>query len=213
MRLTTWMPAGLLAVGALFTVGIDTQRSLPLQRTLSDVIPTEISGFTAREVEVSEAELRVAGVSAHLMRNYEPVRNEAGEWFSLYIGYYDRQTQGNTIHSPKNCLPGGGWEPLASRRELLDTPHGPVPVNRYLLRKGDSYAMVLYWYQGRGRVEANEYTVKWDLLRDAALRQRSEEALVRIVVPVAKGEAAAFERGASVAREVIPMVYRALPSD
>ena len=208
-----WMPAALLALGSVFTVGVDTQRSLDLEQPLASVIPRDIDGFSAREVKVPDAELRVAGVSAYLMRNYEPVKNADGDWFSLYIGYYARQTQGNTIHSPKNCLPGGGWEPLASRREMLETAEGPVPVNRYLLRKGDSYAMVLYWYQGRGRVEANEYTVKWDLLRDAALRQRSEEALVRIVVPVVRGEEAAFQRAASVARTVMPEVFRALPAN
>ena len=41
-----------------------------------------------------------------------------------------------------------------------------------------------YWYQGRGRVAHNEYLVKWDLLRDAALERRTDEALVRLVVPV-----------------------------
>ena len=42
-----------------------------------------------------------------------------------------------------------------------------------------------YWYQGRGRVAANEYAVKWQLLRDAARYGRTEEALVRVVVPLA----------------------------
>ena len=213
--LVRWAPAVLLALGATFTVGVDTQRTLSLRAPLGDVVPEELSGFTSRDVTVSDAELRVADVSEYLMRNYELAPTEpdsaGNRWFSVYIGYYDRQTQGRTIHSPKNCLPGGGWEPLASQREMLSTAAGEVPVNRYLLRNGDQYALVLYWYQGRGRVESNEYVVKWDLLRDSALRQRSEEALGRIVVPVTDGEDAAFALASDVAAEVIPALFRALP--
>ena len=207
-----WMPALLLAVGATFTVGLDGQRALALRRPLADVIPRAIADYTGRDVRVSDAELRVAGVSAYLLRNYERVAaTDRRDWAQVYIGYYDRQTQGKTIHSPKNCLPGGGWKPLASRRVLLQTAAGEVLVNRYLLQRDDEYALVLYWYQGRGRVESNEYVVKWDLLRDAATRQRSEEALVRVVVPVRDGEETAFALASSMATELIPMVFEALP--
>jgi EpsI family protein len=128
------------------------------------------------------------------------------------VGYYDSQTQGKTIHSPKNCLPGSGWEALASSEVNIDTPAGPVRVNRYLLQNNEAQALVLYWYQGRGRVESNEYVVKWDLLRDAALRQRSDEALVRVVVPVTDGEERAFQVAAQAASLLVPAVYGALPS-
>ena len=133
-------------------------------------------------------------------------------YFTLYVGYYDRQTQGKTIHSPKNCLPGSGWEPLTSRAAEIATAQGPVRVNRYLIQKGSQQALVLYWYQGRGRVAANEYGVKWDLLRDAALRRRSEEALVRIVVPVTTSEAAAFDVATGMGRRIVPAVFAALPT-
>jgi EpsI family protein len=205
------MPAALLGLGALLTVGIDTQRDMPLRMPLDSMIPAELMGYSGREVIVTPQELRVAGVSSYLMRNYESAAAPDTDWFSLYVGYYERQTQGKTIHSPKNCLPGGGWEPLASRTEEIATGIGRVKVNRYLLQRGTEQALVLYWYQGRGRVQANEYIVKWDLLRDAALRQRSEEALVRIVVPVTAGEPAAFDRAARAAAEIIPSVYGALP--
>ena len=93
----------------------------------------------------------------------------------------------------------------------IDTPAGAVIVNRYLLQNGNQRALALYWYQGRGRVEANEYVVKWDLLRDAALRRRSDEAIVRILVPVGDDEAAAFATASRVATEMIGAVDTALP--
>jgi hypothetical protein len=72
-------------------------------------------------------------------------------------------------------------------------------------------------------VEPNEYRVKWNLMRDAALHGRTEEALVRIVVPVVLAESRAPEavreaRGradsiaTSVAAQLMPAVARVLPA-
>ena len=209
----TWLPNVVLALGALFTVGIDTQQSAALRLPLEAAIPAEYEGHVGRDVTVSEAELRVAGVTNHLMRSYESI-DEVGqaELFSLYVGYYDGQTRGKTIHSPKNCLPGAGWTALVSSEVMIPTDHGQIPVNRYLLQKDDRQALVLYWYQGRGRVRANEYHVKWDLLRDAALHKRTEEALVRVVVPITASEAESFALAAGVAAAIAPALDAALPS-
>lgn len=212
--LLAWAPAAILGLAATFTVGIDTQRSLPLRSALDGAIPVQILGFSGHDQKISDAERRVAGVTNYLLRNFEPAAAGPTPWFQVYIGYYDRQTQGKTIHSPKNCLPGSGWEPLASRAVVIQTPDGPVRVNRYLLKNKDEQALVLYWYQGRGRVEANEYVVKWDLLRDAALHRRTEEALVRIVIPLTPGnsEADGFAMAAKIAGTLVPAVRAALPT-
>ena len=215
--LLKWAPAAILGIAAIFTVGIDTQRSLPLRADLDASVPLVLIDLAGEPQEVSAAEIRAAGVNNYLLRNYRPARPPAegsGEvpWIQVYVGYYERQTQGRTIHSPKNCLPGSGWEPLASRTEVIQTPSGPVTVNRYRLKNESAQALVLYWYQGRGRVEANEYMVKWDLLRDAALRRRTEEALVRVVVPITGTEAQAFQAAARAAGLLIPAVGLALPT-
>jgi EpsI family protein len=208
-----WLPAGLMSLGAVFTVGIETQRPLPLRAPLASAIPVEIDGYVGQDIEISEQEQRVAGMTEYVLRVYERADpGPAAAGFSLYVGYYDQQSQGKTIHSPKNCLPGAGWEMLTSRTAVIATSEGPVTVNRFLLQKGERKALVLYWYQGRGRVQANEYIVKWDLLRDSALRGRSDEALVRIVVPITESEEDAFEIAANVAQRIVPAVYRSLPS-
>jgi EpsI family protein len=210
---TTWMPTLVLGLAAVFTVGMDTQREVPLQEPLGAVLPEQINGFAGRDVTISDDELRVAGVTDYLMRSYEPTEetSRAGS-FSLYIGYYNGQMRGKTIHSPKNCLPGAGWQTLASTESMVPTERGSVTVNRYLLQKDDLRVLVLYWYQGRGRVRANEYHVKWDLLRDAALHKRTEEALVRIVVPIDSSEAQSFDLAARVAATVAQMLDAALPA-
>jgi EpsI family protein len=208
-----WTPAVVLVVGAvLATAGVKAQRALPLRAPLAGTVPTRIEGFLGRDLPLSEEEAQAVGVTSYLSRAYETADTSRRVAFIVYIGYYDRQTQGRTIHSPKNCLPGSGWEPLASRPETLATSAGKVLVNRYLLQKGREQALVLYWYQGRGRVAWNEYGVKWDLLRDAAIRRRSDEALVRIVVPVTGSEVDAEAIAAKVTQALVPAVFAALPA-
>jgi EpsI family protein len=208
---TRWLPAGVLGLGALVTVGVDAQRALPLRRPLGEVVPVMLLGAAGRDITISDAELRVAGVTDYLMRHYVPA-DSLTPAFTVYVGYYDQQMQGKTIHSPKNCLPGSGWEALASETVRVPAAGGEVAVNRYLLKKGDEQALVLYWYQGRGRVASNEYRVKWDLLRDAALRRRSDEALVRVVVPIVGSDDRALAAAVSAAGVLIPALEAALPS-
>jgi EpsI family protein len=206
-----YLPAGVLAAGCLLVVvGANSQQALPLRAPLSQ-LPTRYEGYDGRNEVITPDEQRVAGMSSYLLRSFS---RDSATAFTVYVGYYERQVQGKTIHSPKNCLPGAGWEAVASGEQVLATSFGPVRVNRYLLVNKQQRALVYYWYQGRGRVESNEYRVKLQLLRDSALRGRSDEALVRVVVPLrsADADAAAGELGARVSADLIPRVAEVLPS-
>jgi len=212
-----WAPALIFSLGAGLVHGLAPQKDLPLRQPLEAVVPQVIDGLQAKDQEVSEAEATVVGFDDYLLRIYEPtgIEDEGAEspaWVSTYVGYYESQTQGKTIHSPKNCLPGGGWEPLRSAVADVTLGNGTVhQVNRYVLQRDDEQSLVLYWYQGRGRVASNEYIVKLDLLKDAAIKRRTDEALVRIVVPVTSSEDAAFQQAQRFARTLIPALDRALP--
>jgi len=211
-RARTWAPAVVLGLGAVVaTLGIQTQRAMPLRGELATALPGVIAGDSSRDFDLSDDERIAAGVTDYLVRIYRRPNTDTLT-ASLFVGYFDKQTQGRTIHSPRNCLPGSGWEPLQSSSVAVSVDGGSVTVNRYLLQRGSQRALVLYWYQGRGRVASNEYLVKWDLLRDAALRRRSEEALVRIVVPVVSTEEAALTRARSIAGVVVPALATALPT-
>jgi EpsI family protein len=210
----SWAPAAILAAGVVLVGRVDDQRRMPLREPLGEAVPSVLEGRAGHDLEIAEGERATAGMTSYVLRAYgaAPSADDAATAFTLYVGYYDSQQKGKTIHSPRNCLPGAGWEPLAFGVAAVATAQGAVTVNRYLIQHGQERALVLYWYQGRGRVEANEYAVKLDLLRDAALRGRSEEALVRVLVPVRASEAEAFELARRVAATVIPAVDRALPA-
>lgn len=211
-----WVTAILLWLGVFAATGVIPQKQLGLKAPLGTVVPNLLESYSGADLEIDPEVQIVAGFSEYLFRSYTAPPAQATEappvpGFNVYVGYYDGQTRGRTIHSPKNCLPGAGWEILGSGTAAVETPQGPVDVNRYLLQYGDERALVLYWYQGRGRVQANEYLVKWDLLRDAALLHRSDEALVRIVVPLVGSEQDSFDLARSVAEELVPALDNALP--
>jgi EpsI family protein len=175
---------GLLVLGGLSVSGLRPQHRVPPRRPIAALAVT-VPGYQSEALTISAEEQAVAGMSAFSLRQF--VRDSADR-FTTYVGYYDYQVQGKTIHSPRNCLPGAGWETVQGGTVLVPAAGGPpVAINRFLLANGGARALVYYWYQGRGRVEANEYRVKWHLLRDAALHGRTEEALVRIVVPLPGG--------------------------
>src|SRR5581483_1718267 len=108
----------------------------------------------------------------------------------FYVAYFKTQRTGQAPHSPKNCLPGSGWEPL--KEGVLDIPvttmPGNIRVNRYVVTRGENASVVLYWYQTRQRVIASDYSAKLWLVLDSIRYHRSDTALVRVIVPVLNGD-------------------------
>lgn len=104
---------------------------------------------------------------------------------SLFVAAFRTQRTGKTPHSPKNCLPGSGWVPLSSGEIAIDVgAAAPISVNRYLIAYGSQRQLVLYWYQSRDRVVANEYKAKFWVMADAIRLNRTDTALVRVVIPI-----------------------------
>lgn len=102
---------------------------------------------------------------------------------SLFIAYFKTQRTGQSPHSPKNCLPGSGWQPSASGTEDVSVGGEIIHINRYLVSKGEAQSLVLYWYQSHGRVIANEFKARFYLIEDSIREHRSDTALVRVVIP------------------------------
>jgi EpsI family protein len=215
-RIGAYLPALILFVGALFVWGVRDQRAVPLAGPLNTVLAS-VDSFRVQDQKVTDDERRVAGMTDYVARVYW--RDSTSLAFTTYVGYYDRQTQGKSIHSPRNCLPGAGWEIIRPGTATVVAAGGPHVVNRYVLKNGRSLAIVYYWYQGRGRVVASEYAVKLNLLRDAVLMGHTEEALVRLVVPVdagdttqANADALAMRIAPRLMNEVQQVLPRAEPS-
>jgi EpsI family protein len=205
-----WMPAGLLGIGVLLSSGVREPRSMALRAPLASV-PEVLAGLPSVRLALSPEELAANGASDYLLRAHHD--GSGVEKLGLYVGYYAHQGAGKTIHSPRNCLPGAGWEPVSHTVVSIPVADGAVPVNRYIIAREGERAVVYYWYQGRGRIAASEYRVKWDLLRDAALDARSEEALVRLVLPLTaeQGESDADALAREAVDTIVPSLFLSLP--
>jgi EpsI family protein len=179
-NLKAFVPAIILFVGTGSVVQTHTQRAVPPLAPVQSVMP-EYAPYVATNQVLTKEEIEVAGMTDYVARAF---KRDSSVAFTTLVSYYDRQTQGHTIHSPRNCLPGAGWEVLSPGTQTIVVGSTNQVVNQYVLKNGALQAVVLYWYQGRGRIVADEYAVKWNLLRDAALAGHTEEALVRVVVPV-----------------------------
>ncbi len=209
-----------LVIGAGAIARADRAEPVPSAIPLAD-FPMRIGPWTGvQQPPFEPAILRVLGVDDYLTRAYfNPMRRGVG----LYVGYYRSQRQGDTMHSPMNCLPGAGWEPLSNSRmavqvagyEGRSTP-SEIVINRYIVQKGLERQMVLYWYQAHGRVVASEYWSKFYLIRDAIRLNRTDGALVRVIAPIvgetAADEARAENAGVMFVQAIFPRLADYLPS-
>ena len=162
----------------LFLEHTSDSLSVPPKRPL-DQFPSTIDGFVQiAEDRLDDNIIAILGVDQHILRTYQ---DQEGTRVTLYIGYFEEQKEGQMIHSPKHCLPGSGWFPLDSRQVALSLEgQGEIQINRLLLEKSGQKMLVYYWYQGRGRIVANEYEDRLYLLWDKLWSRRSDESLVRI---------------------------------
>jgi EpsI family protein len=120
------------------------------------------------------------------------------------------------MHSPKNCLPGSGWNPVLNDQVVLERAADgkPVYINRYLIEKNADQSLVLYWYQSSGRVIANEYWGKFYLVAEALRSGRRDGAIIRLVVPLRKGDNLdhVTQRTLEFARTLRPELPKFLPN-
>lgn len=197
----------LLAGTALFATHVSGTEAHVDRESLA-TLPHVINGWRGREASpLADDVVAQLGVDDYIHRMY---LSDSGAPVGLYAGYYRSQRQGDTIHSPQNCLPGAGWRPVSSKTIHLESEGRRVPVNQYMIQKGLDQQVVLYWYQGRGRVVANEYANKALLMWDAATLQRTNGGLVRVMSPVTPGRDAAAEV-AAFATALLPTLQKLMP--
>lgn len=135
---------------------------------------------------------------------------------NFYVAYYAAQNKGSTSHSPRTCIPGGGWNITnISRYPVKDILQGTTPlmVNRTVIQKGDVKQLVYYWFQERGRNVTDETLVRWFIFWDALVRNQTYGALIRLTTTVQKGEALADadSRLAGFAKAMSPQLKSYVP--
>jgi EpsI family protein len=208
-----------LACGSALVAKSSKTEVVPARQPLAS-FPLDIEGWRGQnDVPFTPDVLSVLGVDDYIVRLY---RSDAA-LTGLYIGYYQSQRQGDTIHSPLNCLPGAGWEPVSKsylsipvRTDTVSGAQQTITANSYIIRKGLDEQVVVYWYQSHGRVIANEYRSKLFMVYDAARLNRTDAALVRVITPRNADDARSAQRAADTAvsfvQAIFPLLGQYLPS-
>jgi len=173
-----------LLIGALLVLHLRSSgEAVPIRKSL-DSFPSAVGDWQAREGVLLEQDiLNVLKAKEYLMRRDQ---DPSGRSVWLFIAYWDTLRKGATPHSPRNCLPGDGWEPLEASMVTIPLPQllTSITVNRYLIQKDRDQQVVLYWYQSQGRAIAGELAARVQLVRNSIARHRTDGALVRISSPV-----------------------------
>jgi EpsI family protein len=180
---------------------------LPLQQFSSDIGAWTLDSDEPMGKEVLDR----LHPDDYLIRSYTNSANAAS--IGLFVAYFRTQRTGHLPHSPKNCLPGSGWIPQIAEVTEIPVDGGWMRVNRDIVQKGGSRALVFYWYQNWNRVDASEYAARAHLILDAIRYDRTDTALVRVTVPLVDDEKTANLAAVAFAQSVYALMQKQLLRD
>ncbi len=180
-----WAAIAVLLAACAYSLTLESKQEQVPQRPSLSTFPLRIADWRGNETAMEQEYIDVLKLNDYLLSNYYRPGDSAT--VGLYIAYYDSQRKGASIHSPKACLPGGGWT-MESFDEYAVKGVGPegqdLMVNRSVIALGEERQVVYYWFEQRGRNLTNEYLVKWFMFWDALTINRTDGALVRLTLPV-----------------------------
>nr|WP_319392943.1 VPLPA-CTERM-specific exosortase XrtD [uncultured Desulfobacter sp.] len=200
----------LLALTLVLSQGIEFRPAIPISKPFKQ-FPMQIGQWAGNPYSMESEIIDTLDLSDYIMADYRDVK---GRPIDFYVAYYENQKKGESIHSPATCLRGGGWEFKQSGKAFVSLADGNrLPVSRALIENGPYRQIAYYWFPMRGRNLTNAYQMKWYNFWDALTRQRTDGALVRVIVPVGDGESidAAEKRLQGFIRAVVPVLDTFLP--
>jgi exosortase D (VPLPA-CTERM-specific) len=205
-----------LVLGVFLALSLISPRpaeAIPPRTGLTE-FPLEVGSWHGQTQAMEETYFDALKLDDYILADYAQRR---GQNLNFYVAWYNSQRKGEAIHSPRSCLPGGGWQMQDfgqySVPGVIVSGH-PLRVNRTLIQLGDQRQLVYYWFQQRGRVLTNEFIVKWYIFWDALTRHRTDGALVRLIVtiPTNGNEAEADRELTDFASLIAPQLPRFIPN-
>ncbi|MEO1137445.1 MAG: VPLPA-CTERM-specific exosortase XrtD, partial [Pseudomonadota bacterium] len=178
--------AAILAAAGLYVhFGVSNILKVPDRNDLAS-LPYQLEGWQSDIQQVDTATLEVLGADDFIITNLVSPENE---YFNLYIAYLNMQRHGHSWHSPRQCIPGGGWQIAEHDFTPVTLKNGSsFYVNRIVIENRGARQLLYYWYDQRGRRIANEFVMKTLLILDAMGMRRTDGAMIRIMTPIARGE-------------------------
>lgn len=198
----------LLIVVAVSVTALPDRKEIIPERKAYVEFPLEFNGWKGRTGHLEQIYIDALKFTDYAMIDYV---GEDGGVVNFYSAYYDSQKKGASAHSPRSCIPGGGWRITSlEEHEIPGVKIGGVPmkVNRLVIEKGEVKQLVYYWFQQRGRIITNEYMMKWYLFWDAMTKSRTDGALMRLTTVLKPGQdiSIADKRLEGFSREIAPII-------
>jgi len=185
----SFLASGVALIAALLLSSTLQHRTeIVPQRLAFSEFPVELGEWRGNSRRLERIYLNILKLDDYILSDYV---GADGRTVNFYSAYYASQSKGESAHSPRSCLPGGGWliSDLSEKKvEGVSLGKVPLKVNRVIIKRGDDAQLVYYWFQERGRVITSEYMVKWYLFWDALTKNRTDGALVRLTTLVGPGE-------------------------
>ncbi|WP_411816147.1 VPLPA-CTERM-specific exosortase XrtD [Hyphococcus sp. DH-69] len=175
----------ILAAGAYVHFGTSNILKVPERASLAG-LPYEFEGWSSEVQKVDNETLEVLGADDYIITN---MVSPEDEHFNLYVAYLNMQRHGHSWHSPRQCIPGGGWQITQHDVVPVEMPDGQrFHYNRIIIENRGVRQLVYYWYDQRGRKIANEFVMKFLLIFDAVKLRRTDGAMIRIMTPIGRQE-------------------------
>ncbi|WP_026259787.1 exosortase C-terminal domain/associated protein EpsI [Desulfobacter curvatus] len=199
----------LISASGLTTLFSHSERTKP-NRPFSQ-FPLRIGSWRGVTSQMDEQVFNILGVEDYIMANFSKGK---GLRVNLYVGFYQSQSKGDLIHSPKNCMPGAGWNIVQSSAIPINLPKSgkTIKIARLLLNKDGQKQVVYYWFQSRGRIISSEYMQKIWLVVDSITKNRTDGSFVRLIASVITNETEAEVLLTQFADEVYPVLNQFIPN-
>jgi exosortase D (VPLPA-CTERM-specific) len=200
-----------IAVSSLY---IKTQEGILPDRNKFVAFPLQVGNWQGDKDMLEDMYLQSLKLDDYIIGDFV---NSLGSVVNFYIAYYESQQAGSAAHSPRSCIPGGGWK-IETVSEItvpdLFVNGEPLKVNRLVIKRGEIKQLVYYWFQQRGRVLTNEWLVKWYLFQDGLTKNRTDGALVRLTTSIGEGEEwlDGDNRLEKFAGQVVPLLDEYIPN-
>jgi exosortase D (VPLPA-CTERM-specific) len=177
----------LIILSFAVTKSIDTRIEAIPDREQFVNFPLYFDGWTGKQDNLPQIIAEGLGLTDYLINNYS---RGSEPHINFYVAYYESQRKGLSPHSPRVCVPGGGWSITEIERMEIDVENREIPlnINRAVVQNGRHRQLVYYWFKQRGRDIANEYWMKWYLLTDSLSMNRTDGSLVRLVTSILPDE-------------------------
>jgi EpsI family protein len=204
--------AALVLASAVVDLAVPPPQAVAPARTSLYDFPTQIGEWVGRRDTLQSVYLDALRLDDYVLADF---RGADGQPVNFYAAYYQTQDSTRAIHSPHDCIPGGGWEITRFEQRPFPTRgnSGSFEVNRAVVQLGSQRQIVYYWFQERGRRFSDEHVARWYLFWDALTRHRTDGALIRFVAPLSPGahEADVDARIMRLAAAIEPTLSRYVP--